>query len=118
MIDETKPPKGWCWALRRARPPAEVGMVASSTRVVREDDSSGRDALNGIPLAEAHRIARDEAQPYIVEAVERLRTALVDAEGDARVLAHAYEHDSRPPPAVVARALAYDAGRNRDRWKP
>lgn len=43
--------------------------------------------------------------------IERLRRALTNAEADARVLAHAYEHDSRPPPAVVARAMAYDAGR-------
>jgi hypothetical protein len=26
---------------------------------------------------------------------------------DARILAHAYEHDSRPPADVVKRALAY-----------
>lgn len=71
-IDQSKPPKGWRWALRVARPPAEVGMVASSTHVVREEDSSGLDSLNGIPLAEAHRIAREEAQPYVAEALERL----------------------------------------------
>jgi hypothetical protein len=29
------------------------------------------------------------------------------AQATARILAHAYEHDSRPPEAVVAAALAY-----------
>ena len=29
------------------------------------------------------------------------------ARAEARVLAHAYQHDSRPPADVVARALAY-----------
>jgi len=29
------------------------------------------------------------------------------ARAEARILAHAYQHDSRPPAAVVARALAY-----------
>ena len=36
---------------------------------------------------------------------------LTVAQGDARVLAHAYEHDTRPPADVVARALANRAGR-------
>lgn len=36
-----------------------------------------------------------------------------NAECDARVLAHAYTHDSRPPQAIVDRALAYRAGRRR-----
>jgi len=33
------------------------------------------------------------------------------AEHDARVLAHAYEHDSKPPADVVTRSLARAAGR-------
>lgn len=50
--------------------------------------------------------------------VEELRVALQDlcdhadqAEGDARVLAHAYTNDNRPPPIVVERAIIYQAGR-------
>ena len=30
-----------------------------------------------------------------------------EARANARILAHAYEHDSRPPPKVVAQAKAY-----------
>lgn len=44
--------------------------------------------------------------------VVELKRQLTNAEGDARILAHAYEHDSRPPTDVVDRALAYRAGRD------
>jgi hypothetical protein len=36
---------------------------------------------------------------------------VTQAECDARLLAHAYTTDSRPPQHVVDRALAYRAGR-------
>jgi hypothetical protein len=39
--------------------------------------------------------------------IEMLTAALGEARAHARVLAHAYEHDSSPPPAVVEESLAY-----------
>lgn len=39
--------------------------------------------------------------------VERLTKERNDARGNARVLAHAYEHDTRPPANIVERSLAY-----------
>ena len=38
---------------------------------------------------------------------EEARELLREARLDARVLAHAYEHDSRPPPDVVERSLRW-----------
>lgn len=44
-------------------------------------------------------------------ALDKAAEMYAEAASDARVLAHAYQHDSRPPPDVVERALAYRAGR-------
>lgn len=56
-------------------------------------------------MAEFERLTRerDEARAE----VERLRRERSEARGLARVLAHAYQTDSRPPRRVVAEALAY-----------
>lgn len=44
--------------------------------------------------------------------IERLRQERNEARANARVLAHAYEHDTRPPSSVVAEAMNYSkAGR-------
>lgn len=55
MVDETKPPKGWRWEAH--------GPDSERVR---------RPVVYGCPLTEAHRIAREEAQPYIAEALERI----------------------------------------------
>jgi len=51
--------------------------------------------------------------PAAVARVRELEAELNAARADARVLAHAFERDTRPPSAVVARALAYPTGGDR-----
>jgi hypothetical protein len=43
-------------------------------------------------------------------AIDLMRSERDEARAHARVLAHAYEHDSSPPSSVVAAALAYPVG--------
>ena len=38
---------------------------------------------------------------------ERLRSALAEARYNARILAHSYEKDCRPPQRVVSQSLGY-----------
>ncbi len=74
------------------------------------------DAADGMEeeLAEARaqlatlRTARNEANVLQIE-VNTLRGELHNARALAKVLAHSYEHDSRPPPHMVAEAMEYDA---------
>ena len=51
-----------------------------------------------------------EAATYLKQAREAIRTLTAerdDARANARILAHAYEHDSRPPRRAVDASLAY-----------
>lgn len=42
-----------------------------------------------------------------VEFMNRIYEEIVNLRADARILAHAYKTDNRPPAAVVKRSLAY-----------
>lgn len=65
-------------------------------------------------LAEDALGGSDEAIDQLLEAMEAesdttaLQSALADARAVARILAHAYTTDTRPPADVVAKALAFD----------
>lgn len=43
-----------------------------------------------------------------IEVIRRISLERNQARYDARILAHAYEHDNRPPDDVIARAQSYD----------
>lgn len=43
----------------------------------------------------------------LTAALDDLRAERDNARAIARVLAHSFEHDTRPPPAMVAEALAF-----------
>lgn len=58
--------------------------------------------------AHVERLADDEDMARLVRERD-------EARADARVLAHAYSTDNRPPADVVARALAYPASPRRRR---
>ena len=47
------------------------------------------------------------ALPALLDRVEALEVERDNARADARVLAHAYVYDTRPPADIVKRALAY-----------
>jgi hypothetical protein len=44
---------------------------------------------------------------HLLEKVADLGRELLTARADALILAHSYQHDSRPPDDVVKRALSY-----------
>lgn len=62
MVDETNPPKGWwteqqfesCWIVHKLNGATDYAETEATA------------------LADAHRIAREEAQPYVAEALERI----------------------------------------------
>ncbi len=61
-IDEMKPPLGWC--VEQQGKDCWVGVQLNGAT----DYCTTEEAA----LSEAHRIAREEAQPYIAEALERI----------------------------------------------
>lgn len=90
MVDETKPPKGW-----REEEPCAPGdeWAGDETGWLREETLADT-------LADAHRIAREEAQPYIVEALERIAAWFDDegCNGEAAIDLRAFASGGRPLP--------------------
>lgn len=53
----------------------------------------------------SHPMITQEAMEFEIKKLEEERN---EARYEARILAHAYEHDSRPPDNIVKHALTYD----------
>jgi len=67
MVDETKPPPNW---------------RVEATAYDDEDEPHVFRPYGSGPLSVAHLIAREEAQPYIAEALERIAAWLDDSTND------------------------------------
>jgi hypothetical protein len=87
-------------------------MVGLGWAVVTQEPEAGQYALRHYGVTDAGKQAIAVAcgiKPAVDldQRVRELEVQLQAARGNARVLAHAYQTDNRPPPGVVAESLAY-----------